>query len=171
MRCILLTLMAVTLFSLPARAADPAGEWRVEDGDAHIKMAVCAGRLWGVVSWEKTPGTDTHNPDPALRNRPTMGLPIVLGMRPTKPDRWEGAIYNAENGKTYQASIALKSPNVLEVEGCVMSGWLCSSEDWARIRPPPEAVGSTSSPNVCLALGIGSPPTRPPGSATGGAGK
>src|SRR5438045_6773911 len=64
-----------------AQAADPTGDWRVADGVANIRVAQCNGNMWGVVSWEKTPGgRDKNNPDPALQSRPTLGMPILLAM-------------------------------------------------------------------------------------------
>jgi uncharacterized protein (DUF2147 family) len=157
MRQILSVLSVLAVASVGAAPAhsDPSGEWRVEDGRAHIRTVICADRLWGVVSWQREPGgTDAKNPDPTLRSRPVLGLPVVLGMRPAKPNRWEGSIYNAENGKTYQGAVTLKGPDLLEVEGCVLSGWVCSGQDWTRIKPAPAAVGAASAADLCLRLGI-----------------
>jgi len=155
MRQLFLLLAVLTIFAVPADAADPAGEWRVEDGEAHIRTAVCGGRLWGVVSWEREAGTDEKNPDPSLRSRPTLGLPVLLGLTPMTANRWAGSIYNAENGKTYQATVTLKQAEELEVEGCVLRGWVCSSETWTRVRPAPSSVGSVSGVDLCLRPGVG----------------
>ena len=117
-----------------AHAADPLGDWLVEDKVATIKIVDCNSRLWGVVSAEKTPGgTDSQNPDKTKRTRSTLGMPVLLNMKKVadEKDKWEGQIYNAKNGKTYEASIQLKSPNRLEVEGCVMS-ILCGGQTWTR---------------------------------------
>ena len=63
---------------------------------------IATARCGASLSWEKSPGgVDSHNPNPAERTRPTLGLHILLAMRPTKPGLWEGEVYNAENGKTY----------------------------------------------------------------------
>jgi uncharacterized protein (DUF2147 family) len=51
--------------------------------------------------------TDRHNPDASKRNRPLLGLPVLIDMKPTKSNRWEGRIYNAQNGKTYASNISL----------------------------------------------------------------
>jgi uncharacterized protein (DUF2147 family) len=142
----------VASFAGRAQADEIAGEWRVGDGRAHIRTVLCEGRLWGVVSWEKAPGHDRKNPDPALRGRSTLGIPVILGMTAAGASKWKGAIYNAEDGETYQASISLKGEDVMEVEGCVMHGWLCSGEDWTRIAPPPGSVGTGSGDNLCLRL-------------------
>ena len=99
-----------------AMAADPTGEWRVANGNANIRIDNCNGALWGVISWEREPGgVDAQNPDPAERKRPTLGMPILLDMKPTRPGLWQGEVYNAENGKTYDSKISLASADVLRI--------------------------------------------------------
>jgi len=113
---------------------DPTGEWLVADRVARIKIVDCSGHLWGVVAWEARPGgTDQRNPDPQLRSRPTLGMPILLDMTPAKPNRWEGQVYNSQNGKTYSASISLSDSNTLRIQGCVF-GFLCGGENWTRVE-------------------------------------
>jgi uncharacterized protein (DUF2147 family) len=131
-----------------AAAADPlpTGEWRVADGRANIRIINCDDVLWGVISWEKEPGVDSENPDPARRNRPTLGLPILRAMKPTRPGLWEGEVYNADNGKTYTSRISLVAADVLRIEGCLL-GFLCGGENWTRVkdsvapRPAPPRPG------------------------------
>jgi uncharacterized protein (DUF2147 family) len=120
------------LGSAPAKAGDPAGDWLVEDGTAKIRIAICGGSLWGVVGWEKSPGKDSSNPDPAKRTRDTLGMPILLDMKPSGPDKWSGQIYNAKDGKMYKASVELQSDSALKVRGCVLGGLFCGGETWAR---------------------------------------
>jgi uncharacterized protein (DUF2147 family) len=123
---------------------EPTGEWLVGKQVARIKIADCDGRMWGVVSWETQPGIDRKNPDPNLRSRPTLGMPILLGMAPSKPNKWEGEIYNSEDGHTYSASISLVDPNTLRVQGCFL-GFLCGGENWTRVEPsdPPTTASTT----------------------------
>jgi uncharacterized protein (DUF2147 family) len=109
----------------------PVGEWWVEQHLARIKIADCDGQLWGVVSWESKPGVDRNNPDEQQRIRPTLGMPILLGMKRTKPNQWSGEIYNSEDGHTYSAYISMTDPNTLRVEGCFL-GFLCGGQNWAR---------------------------------------
>jgi uncharacterized protein (DUF2147 family) len=118
----------------PAAPATPAptGEWLVANRAAKINIVDCGGRLWGVVSWELRPGgTDSRNPDPKLRGRPTLGMPVLINMAPTQPNKWEGSVYNSENGKTYSANISLSDPKTLRIQGCVF-GFLCGGESWTR---------------------------------------
>ncbi len=55
-----------------------------------------APALWGVIWAETKPGFDTASRDPAMRGRPMLGIPILINMRQTKPDRWEGKIYDPQ---------------------------------------------------------------------------
>ena len=128
-------LLALTaaLVLVQSASANPTGDWLVSDGVAHIRVVDCGGRMWGIVAWEKEPGTDQNNPDPAKRTRPTLGMPIILGMQPAQTNRWEGEIYNAENGKTYSGRIILTGPDTLRIEGCIL-GFLCGGQDWTRVK-------------------------------------
>src|SRR6201988_4039891 len=118
-------------------AADPTGDWRVADGVANIRVAQCNGNMWGVVSWEKTPGgRDKNNPDPALQGRATLGMPILLNIK-KKPgvDAWERQVYNAKDGQTYSSTIKPIGSDQLEIQGCVL-GFLCGGETWTRVSGP-----------------------------------
>jgi uncharacterized protein (DUF2147 family) len=137
----------------PAFSASANGEWLVSDKSARILIRACEGRLRGVVVWEREHGLDDQNPDPIKRNRPTLGMQILIGMKATGPDSWAGRIYNAENGKTYNAKVSLLSSNALRVEGCVL-GLLCAGETWTKVKehtgdcaPTTSAHSPTASPN------------------------
>jgi uncharacterized protein (DUF2147 family) len=155
-----------------AAATDPVGEWMVTKGYAKIRIENCGGSLWGAVAWEQIPGgVDSKNPDPNKRTRPTLGLPVLLDMKPAGPNKWVGQIYNSEDGKTYDSNISLgSSPDVLQVRGCV-AFVLCGGEDWTRTvdptltpgspggppLPPPPAAGGSARPSA---------PARPPASGS-----
>jgi uncharacterized protein (DUF2147 family) len=125
--------VALIATAVPAYAAEPTGEWLVEKGYARIKVVNCNNRLWGVVAWEHRPDVDRSNPNPRLRNRPTLGMPILLGMRQVERNRWEGEIYNSQDGRTYSSNISLQGANVLRVQGCVL-GFLCGGQNWTRVK-------------------------------------
>src|SRR6059058_5824029 len=121
----------------PALAADPTGDWRVADGVANIRVAQCNGSMWGVVAWEKEPGgRDTNNPDVSKKNRPTLGMPILIDMKKKSgADQWEGQVYNAKDGQLYSSTITPVGTDQLEIRGCVL-GFLCGGETWTRVAPP-----------------------------------
>ncbi len=140
-----------------AVAADPTGDWRVADGVANIRVAECNGSMWGVVSWEKSRGgRDTNNPDPSKRNRPTLGMPILINMK-KKPaaDQWEGQVYNAKDGQSYSSTIKPVGSDQLEIQGCVL-GFLCGGETWTRVAGP-----IPSSPSNSMAKGSPKPQSAP----------
>jgi uncharacterized protein (DUF2147 family) len=150
MKRICFGIAALALLAGPALAADPTGDWMVEEGLAHIRVENCSGQFWGVVTWEKDPGgIDTNNPDPAKRARPTLGMPVLLAMKPVpaNPNRWDGQIYNSENGKTYTGNISLASQDVLRVEGCVL-GFLCGGQNWTRVRPESRVSTTGAAPRA-----------------------
>jgi uncharacterized protein (DUF2147 family) len=135
--------------ALPAAAAEasPVGDWMVKDGYGIVRVDNCNGKMWGIIAWEKTAGTDKDNPDPAKRGRPTLGVPILLGMAPTKPNRWEGEIYNTENGKVYSGSITVAGESKLQLEGCLFPNFLCGGQDWTRVTAlPAEGVSLPKAP-------------------------
>jgi hypothetical protein len=102
-------------------------------GYAHIRIENCGNAMWGAVIWEQKPGIDNKNPDQSKRGRPTLGMPILLDMKPVEQNKWAGQIYNSEDGQTYSSNISLGNPDLLQVRGCVL-GILCGGEDWTRVK-------------------------------------
>jgi hypothetical protein len=81
-------------------------------------------------------------------------MPILLGMKPSSPNLWEGQIYNSKDGKTYDASISLESADVLAVRGCIL-GFLCGGENWTRVKPETTGRAGSTRPatkDVCLGV-------------------
>jgi uncharacterized protein (DUF2147 family) len=132
-----LAAIAFALVSTPALAGDPTGLWLTEDGEAKIKVAACGNAICGTIAWLKDPNdkatskpkTDKNNADAALRNRPIIGSPVVLSMKPDGNDKWAGQLYNAEDGKTYSGNVALAG-NTMKVQGCVAI--ICKTKTWTR---------------------------------------
>ena len=132
--------LLLALMSGPALAADPSGTWMSEDGGTRVRITNCGESLCGSVVWLKEPTdkatgkpkTDKHNPDDAKKNRPMLGLQVILGMKPNGADRWSGQIYNADEGKTYRSNLMLQSPTKARVEGCVLQ-IICIGESWTKV--------------------------------------
>ena len=138
--------LLLVLIASPAFAANPKGDWLVEEKDAIIHIDSCGPSLCGTVVWtKKSGGLDENNPDPTKRTRPVMGLQLLLGMKPASDGRWEGDIYNPENGKTYSSRMWLKSDDTLRVEGCVL-GFLCQGQNWTRTKLETPAPASPQRP-------------------------
>ena len=68
-----------------------------------------------------------------------IGLDVFTKMAEDS-DHWKGKAYNAEDGKTYDVTFAVKtenSPNdVADVRGCLL-GFLCRTEQFKRAAQVP----------------------------------
>ena len=139
MRSLAAAAFGLLLCSSAALAATPEGTWLSQDGGTKVHLSKCGGKLCGTVVWLNhpidpatgRPKTDKHNPDPAKRARPLIGLKIASGLAPSGPNQWSGLIYNADDGRVYQASFKVEGPSVAKVQGCVLA-LLCKSKLWTR---------------------------------------
>jgi uncharacterized protein (DUF2147 family) len=122
-------------------AADPLGNWRTEDGKATVRITNCGGALCGAIASLREPNdpdtgkpkTDKNNADASKRNRPMIGVQIVLAMKPSgTANKWTGQVYNAEDGKTYSGSLTLQDANTIKLEGCILGGLVCKAQKWTR---------------------------------------
>jgi uncharacterized protein (DUF2147 family) len=141
-RTFIAALLAVLLAAPSAQAqgaSEPASIWQTQAGDARVKISKCGGGICGVIVSLREPidpatgrpQVDNKNPNPALKSRPIVGLPLFSGMRPVGRGKWSGPIYNADDGGTYASSVAVAGADTLRVEGCV--GALCGGETWTRV--------------------------------------
>lgn len=139
MKSICAAAIGLVLLSSAAVAGAPEGTWLSEDGGTKVQISNCGGKLCGTVVWldepidadTGKPKTDIRNPDPAKRSRPLIGLQVVRGLAPTGPNKWSGLIYNADDGRTYQASMRVQDDHTARVQGCVL-GILCKGHTWTR---------------------------------------
>jgi len=143
--CLSTTGAALAASAATAHAADPTGLWLTADQSAKIRVEKCPDGYWGSIDWEKVPGTDAKNPDPAKRGRPLLGTPILMGMKPSEPNKWDGKVYNPKEGNTWNVSIILEDPNRLKLQGCMLV--FCGGETWTRVadqqRSTTGAAGAT----------------------------
>ena len=72
-------------------------------------------------------------PDASKRGQPMLGLNVVHGLQPIGENKWSGAIYNADEGKSYAVNVKLVSSNKLALQGCVLRVF-CKSQTWTRVE-------------------------------------
>lgn len=131
-----LAILAATM-ALPAHAAEPVtGRWLTVDGKAIVHVAPCGKSLCGKIEkiLKPTPGrphTDVENADPALRNRPLIGLPLLTGFADAG-QVWKGTIYDPESGKSYTSKVSRNANGTLKVQGCI--AFLCKTQTWTAMR-------------------------------------
>ena len=78
------------------------------------------------------PFTDKNNPDPKKRDRPLLGVQILMSMQSDGPGKWTGQIYNDDNGKLYRGHLIELNPSTIRIEGCWM--FICDGEELARLE-------------------------------------
>jgi uncharacterized protein (DUF2147 family) len=138
--------------------ADPSGTWVTEDGRARVRLERCGSaqdRVCGYIVWTKNavdargqPYRDVNNPDQDKRSRALLGHQLLMGLKPTSEGRFEGEIYNAEDGKRYSVVLWRDSSAQLKLKGCMLK-LLCSTQTWQQSNDvlPGQLVASTGDPN------------------------
>ncbi|MBD2842981.1 DUF2147 domain-containing protein [Erythrobacter rubeus] len=129
---------ALAAISSPAIAADSiAGRWLTEDEDAIVSIGKCGESTCGRIAKFIVPPPDgldqrdINNPDPRLRKRKLLGLPVLFQFAEER-DLWRGRIYDPKSGKDYRSVVRRKSANTLEVKGCI--GPFCQTQIWRRAK-------------------------------------
>lgn len=124
-----------------AAPRDPSGTWLTQDGKARIRVEKCGPtntNICGYAVWLKTPlndegkpRVDFRNPDPKKRDRASLGHQVIMGLKANSEGKYEGKIYNAEDGKYYDVTLWSEGPGDLTVRGCLVS-FLCMSQSWTQ---------------------------------------
>jgi uncharacterized protein (DUF2147 family) len=125
---------------------DILGTWKTEMDESKVEIFRCGEKLCGKIVWLKNPnyseskdgpvGTpiiDRKNPDPALRNRPIIGLQVLEGFTEQGDNTWgKGTCYDPKSGMTYRGKIHLVSPGQLELRGFVGIPLFGRTSAWTR---------------------------------------
>lgn len=137
-----LPVLLLALMSAASTFADSpaaiAGTWLSGDGDGLIEIRVDGEEIRGSILGAPEedpdrPTTDIHNPDPALRDRPLIGLEILSGFDYDGDGAWSGGfIYDPNSGKTYRCKLQLKDPNTLHLRGYIGISLLGRTDVWTR---------------------------------------
>ena len=161
--CAAATTIGLMLGSVAPAFADPTppdGIWYTKGQESIIKVQPCAdaaGAFCGTLIWLKepteangSPKLDTLNKDPAKKNKPMIGLEILVDMK-GDDDHWTGKAYNPEDGKFYDITFHVKTDkeanDQADLRGCIL-GFLCQTETFTRAKEVPggEPVLSDATP-------------------------
>lgn len=130
---IIAILAAIAMPAAPAAAQQAIdGVYRDSGGFTEITVAPCGNLRCGditriVRNKPGEPNRDVHNDDPALRDRPILGLRVLHGLR-WDDGAWRGEVYNPEDGNTYRTEVRPGANGALEVKGCVT--FFCRTRVW-----------------------------------------
>jgi uncharacterized protein (DUF2147 family) len=144
--------LAGALLASPALAADVYGVWLTESKGAHVEIYKCpdaangpvCGRVVRLMDPKGPDGkpvkpeeaVDYRNPDANLRTRKVLHMIFLYGFKPTSTANSfeEGAIYSAEDGKTYKANLSLQADGTLRLRGYVGAPVLGKTQIWTRVK-------------------------------------
>lgn len=137
--CSISGLTLTVLVSAGTALADPRGLWLAQDG-ARVRVGPCGAALCATIAAPKSqvdpqtgqPWTDKNNPDPAMRNRSLVGVPVLYSLMPDGPARWSGRLYNIDNGQSYTGHLLELAPRTIRVEGCAIG--ICGGQNMSRIK-------------------------------------
>ena len=124
----------VGLWSGGVAAASPMdGFWLTDDHKGVVHIGPCGSHTcgWIVRVLERGPNVpthDVHNPDPNLRSRPILGMPVLTGFA---ADGSGGHAYDPKSGHSYRATMSVNGDGSLTVTGCLVL-FLCQSAHWTR---------------------------------------
>ena len=133
-----LALLLILAVASPSYAIAPSGIWSMSNGKVTVRVSNCGSNLCAKIVGLKEPiskidgkpKVDRENPDPAKRQRPLIGLSILINMKPAGDGTWQGAIYNPDDGKTYSATVRHEG-STMKVKGCV-AGIFCKTNTFVK---------------------------------------
>ena len=139
----LLTILFLGSANLSAQADKVVGFWLTGEGTSQVEIYKGTdGKYYGKVTWLEEPNengkpkVDDDNPDPALQQRPILGLTLLQDLEYDKKDKeWiNGSIYDPKNGKTYDCFMWFKDDDsVLKIKGFVMGmRFIGRTSSWIR---------------------------------------
>ena len=124
-----------------AFAADPVGLWLTSDGEAKIRITRCEKGICGAIVWLKEPNdsdgkpkTDRENVDQDLKKRPMLGLEIFHNLQQLAPNKYQGSLYNPDDGRTYDGQLELGLDGLIKMKGCVFGGVICDDDVWSPTK-------------------------------------
>ena len=124
--------------SAAAFGKDIFGLW--DAGESHVEIYACGDLLCGRIVKLDEPldengdaKVDEHNPEPALRSRPILGMDLIAGFSRANDTKWDGGtIYDPRDGKTYKCVMKLRRNGTLKVRGYVGISLFGKSVVWSR---------------------------------------
>ena len=144
MACLFWPLLDLIVAALPAAAQSPTpvGVWLHANQRIQIEIAPCDDKLCAKIIWFKWPNdaqglplVDLKNSNPALRNRPLLGLEVLQGLRRAGEDSWkDGRVYNPDDGENYQADISIAGDGTLRIRAFVLTPLFGKTLVWTHVR-------------------------------------
>lgn len=93
----------------------PIGVWSSSDGQ--MRIAPCGRNLCGY----------------AVGGR-HAGRMVLIQMRQTHENSWSGQVNDVRSGQNYSATMSMRGPNALNIQGCAFGGLFCGGRVMTRVQ-------------------------------------
>jgi uncharacterized protein (DUF2147 family) len=106
-----------------AFASDPSflGDWARGDGNTHIRVERCGGEVCALNIWVRS-GVSGEK----------MGDRVTLNVT-AGTTGWSGNAFDPQRNQTYTMNVHVAN-NRMTTDGCVVSGLMCRSMSWTRLK-------------------------------------
>jgi len=138
---VVLIIVLATASGARGAAAEVTGLWLSEKGKVAVELFACDDHLCGRIAWMADPydgaglKRDTHNPDPAERDRPWCGMIVITGLERSGGARWEDGGYYPKHGRRYDLNIK-RVGDRLRMRAFLGLDMLGRTETWRRPDEP-----------------------------------
>jgi uncharacterized protein (DUF2147 family) len=117
------------------------GEWWTDNNEGRIRFSKDPdGTLRGTttccvpkVSSADHPAYDTHNPNPKLRGRSTVGIVLIWKLAYEEGEYSGGFVYNPRDGKTYRFAAKVIDRDTVKIRGYMGIPLFGQSQIWKRV--------------------------------------
>jgi len=131
--------LCVNTFAQTVNKDAVVGTWLTGKGNGKVQIYKEGDKYNGKIVWLKEPNyqdgkpkVDKHNPDVAKQSNPLLGQVMLIDFIFDK-DKWtDGAIYDAENGKTYSCKITWRDGK-LDVRGYIGISLIGRTDTWFKV--------------------------------------
>lgn len=122
---------ALLLTATPASAQQLEGWWTNPKGTVVIKVERCGPAYCGRVihATAKARESARKSGTPHL-----IGTRVLTGLRPVGDGQYKGQAFVPKRKIRATATVRQINNDVMEVEGCVVSGIVCGDERWTRVH-------------------------------------
>lgn len=129
-----------------SEAASPLGDWMTSDRGAIVRIIACperpaalCGKIERLLDPADANARDDHDPDPAKRQQPVLGMRILSGFTPGANGWSGGRIYDPDTGRTYtDLDLRLKDDRHLVISkpaSLLLIKAEVGQQIWTRVSP------------------------------------
>lgn len=120
---------ALTFAATPASAQSLLGRWTNCKGNAIVQVERCGDAYCGRVVRASAKARKQAR-EAGTAN--LVGTRILTGLKPVGGGKYRGRAFVPKRNVHGTAIVRQLSPEVMEVQGCVLGGMLCDKEYWMR---------------------------------------